>query len=149
VSFFQLFAQNEDFFEPKATILGYGELHYNQESKDNGPTAKSIDFHRFVWFLGYAWSEKWSFKSEVELEHNFVQGGQGELELEQAYINYHHADWFGFQVGVVLPSIGLINEYHEPPLFYGVERPEYNNRIIPIIPRINEVKSILHQNLFD
>ncbi len=32
---------------------------------------------------------------------------------------------------MVLPSIGLINEYHEPPLFFGVERPDYHNKIIP------------------
>jgi len=124
-------AQDFDFFESKVTFSGYGELHYNQEKFENLPIQKSYDFHRFVVFLGYAWNEKWSLKSEIELEHNFVQGGQGELELEQAYVNYHHADWFGFQAGVILPSVGLINEYHEPPLFFGVERPEYHNKIIP------------------
>jgi hypothetical protein len=126
-----LFSQDFDFFEPKATIGGYGELHYNYEKPEVGESRKLLDFHRFVVFFGYAWTEKWSFKSEVELEHNFVRNGQGELELEQAYVNYHHSDYFGFQVGVILPSAGLINEYHEPPLFFGVERPEYNNRIIP------------------
>lgn len=131
VSYSNFRAQNDEFFEQKYSLAGYGELHFNQEEKENGMISKSIDFHRFVTFFGYAWSEKWSFKSELELEHNFVQGGHGELELEQAYINYHHSEWFGFQVGVVLPSIGLINEYHEPPLFFGVERPEYNSRIIP------------------
>ncbi|NMB83270.1 MAG: hypothetical protein GYA14_15785 [Ignavibacteria bacterium] len=125
------YAQNDDYFESKFTLSGYGELHFNQEKNPKGYTSKSLDFHRFVLFIGYNWSEKWSFKSEIELEHNFVQNGQGELELEQAYVNYHHADWFGFQVGVVLPSIGLINEYHEPPFFFGVERPDYHNKIIP------------------
>jgi hypothetical protein len=124
-------AQNEDFYESKVTLSGYGELHFNQETNSKGFVSKSLDFHRFVLFLGYNWTEKWSFKSEVELEHNFVQNGQGELELEQAYVNYHHADWFGFQAGVILPSIGLLNEYHEPPLFFGVERPDYHNKIIP------------------
>ncbi len=126
-----LFAQNDEFFEKKSSISGYGELHYNHEENPAGNIKQTLDFHRFVLFFGYAWSEKWSLKSEVELEHNFVQGGQGELELEQAYVNYHHADWFGFQVGVILPSVGLINEAHEPPLFFGVERPEYHNKIIP------------------
>ncbi|MEW6195519.1 MAG: hypothetical protein AB1521_10220 [Bacteroidota bacterium] len=126
-----LSAQNDEFFEPKVTISAYGELHYNSEKTDNRPVSQMLDFHRFVTFLGYSWSEKWSFKSELELEHNFVEGGDGELELEQAYVNYHYADWFGFQAGVVLPSIGLINEYHEPPTFLGVERPEYNSKIIP------------------
>lgn len=124
-------AQDFDFFTQKSTIGGYGELHYNVETPEGGNTSKKLDFHRFVLFYSHSWSEKWSFKAEVELEHNFVQAGQGELELEQAYVNYHHADWFGFQAGVILPSVGLINEFHEPPLFFGVERPEYHSRIIP------------------
>ena len=126
-----IFSQDYNFFEPKATIGGYGELHYNNEKIGNNPSRAIWDFHRFVLFFGYSWSEKWSFKSEVELEHNFVKNGQGELELEQAYVNYHHSDLFGFNAGIILPSIGLINEYHEPPLFFGTERPVYHNLIIP------------------
>lgn len=124
-------AQILDDFDTKTTIGGYGELHYNNEKISNQPSNTMLDFHRFVLFFSHNWNEKWSFKSEVELEHNFVQSGQGELELEQAYVNYHHDDYLGFQIGVVLPSIGFINEMHEPPLFFGVERPEYHNRIIP------------------
>lgn len=126
-----VFAQDFDFFTPKTTIGGYGELHYNVSTPEGGQSQKTLDFHRFVLFYSHAWTEKWSLKAEVELEHNFVQDGHGELELEQAYVNYHHADWLGFQAGVILPSVGIINEYHEPPLFFGVERPEYHNRIIP------------------
>jgi hypothetical protein len=125
------YSQEFDFFEPKTTVSGYGELHYNNEKVEGKKRTQVLDFHRFVLFFGHAWSEKWSLKSEVELEHNFVKNGQGEIELEQAYVNYHHADWLGFQAGVILPSAGLINEYHEPPLFFGVERPDYHNKIIP------------------
>lgn len=128
-----LSAQDE-FFEPKSTVGGYGELHYNwSKDTDTDQVNKTLDFHRFVLFFGYAWTEEWSFKSELELEHNLVEGGseKGELELEQAYINYHHSDAFGFQVGVILPSIGLLNENHEPPMFLSVERPDYAKLIIP------------------
>lgn len=120
----------DDFFEPRTTIGGYGELHYNKSITGDEDPAKKLDFHRFIIFYSHAWTEEWSFKSEVELEHNFVQGGQGELELEQAYVNYH-TDLFGFQAGVILPSVGFINEYHEPPFFLSVERPEYAKFIIP------------------
>ncbi len=122
---------NEDFFEPKTTLGGYGELHYNHIDKGENSVSKTLDFHRFVLFLSHSWTEQWSFKAELELEHNFVQSGQGELELEQAYINYHLSSRFGVQVGVVLPSIGLLNEHHEPPLFFSVERPDYAKVIIP------------------
>jgi len=126
-----ILSQDYNFFEPKLTIGGYGELHYNNEKIGDAPSKSLWDFHRFVLFFGYSWTEKWSFKSEVELEHNFVKNGQGELELEQAYVNYHHNDNFGFNIGIILPSIGLLNEFHEPPLFFGTERPVYQNLIIP------------------
>ncbi len=142
-----LCAAADEFFEPKSTLGGYGELHYNYVKKEGASEGKkTLDFHRFVLFYSHAWTENWSFKSEVELEHNFVESGsavkdaagnvtdiagKGELELEQAYINYHHLPYFGVKVGVILPSVGLINEYHEPPLFLSVERPDYAKAIIP------------------
>ncbi len=119
-----------DFFESKATIGGYGELHYNYKNHNDDIT-KTLDFHRFVLFFGYSFSEKWTFISEVEIEHNYVTDGQGELSLEQAYLDYHLQDYLGFRGGVLLASVGLINENHEPVLFFGVERPSYNKYIIP------------------
>ena len=120
----------DDFFQPGYTIGGYGELHYNRAQNGDDNATIKLDFHRFIIYYGYNWTEEWSFKSEVELEHNFVSGGNGELELEQAFVNYH-SNLFGFQAGVILPSVGLINEYHEPPLFVSVERPEYSKYVIP------------------
>lgn len=125
-----LFAQF-DFFSPTTKLGGYGELHYNSIKPENGKSSATLDFHRFVLFYSHSWTEKWSLKAEVELEHNFVKNGQGELELEQAYVNYHHSEAFGFQAGVILSSVGLINETHEPPTFLGTERPDYHKLIIP------------------
>ena len=111
-----------------SVIGGYGELHYNHDLTSK---LKMLDFHRFVLFFYHTFNRHWSFVSEVELEHNFVKDGHGELELEQAYIDYHPASWLGFRVGVILPSVGFINEMHEPPTFLSVERPEYAKLIIP------------------
>lgn len=124
------FAQEDEFFVPTSSIGGYGELHYNMNKTGDDDYSKTLDFHRFVLFFSNAWTEKWSFKAELELEHNYVKNGQGELELEQAYVNYHSNN-FGFQAGVLLPSVGIINEHHEPPLFFGVERPDYSKYIVP------------------
>lgn len=140
---------NDDFFEPKTTIGGYGELHYNMVTQGDNLPSRTLDFHRFVMFYSHSWTEQWSFKAELELEHNFVQDGQGELELEQAYINYHHSAPFGFQVGVVLPSVGLLNEYHEPPLFLSVERPDYAKVIVPTTWFGNGVAIYGRLNSFD
>ena len=126
---FSIYAQDE-FFQKKKSIGGYGELHYNSSAQGDVDATKKLDFHRFIIYYAASFTESWSFFSEVELEHNFVQDGDGELELEQAYVNYHTDKW-GFQGGVILPTVGLLNEYHEPPLFFSVERPDYNKYIIP------------------
>jgi hypothetical protein len=127
----QLFAQDLDFFEPKTTIGGYGELHFNNSKNQVKEWRSQLDFHRFVLYVGHAWSEQWSLNAELELEHNIVGDNKGDLQLEQAFINYNHSQYFAVQAGVILVSSGLINEYHEPNRFFGVERPEYQKVIIP------------------
>lgn len=118
----------DDFFQSEAGIGGYGELHYNADLTND---TKILDFHRFVMFYGYDWTPLWSFTAELELEHNFVKNGQGELELEQAYVDFHPLPYFGFRAGVVLAPVGITNLTHEPPTFFSVERPDYANIIIP------------------
>ena len=131
ISIFTSISFADEFVEATTTIGGYGELHWNRELDKNGATTKNLmDFHRFIMYYGYNWTEKWSFKSEVELEHNFVQDGEGELELEQAYVNYHTDKW-GFQGGVILPTVGLLNEYHEYIIFSFMRSCSYNKYIIP------------------
>ncbi len=131
------FSQDE-FFEPGHTIGGYGELHWNQNwdadgNKKAGNSGNQLDFHRFIIFYGYNYTEKWSLKSELEIEHNMIDGSgdyDGEVELEQAYVNYHAGNW-GFRAGILLASAGYINETHEPPTFLSVERPDYAKYVIP------------------
>lgn len=125
-------AAQDDFNIKSTTIGGYGELHYNYSKTGNATSKAELDFHRFVLFFGHQWNDKWSLKAEVELEHNYVQGEKfGELELEQAVVEYNYKDYLGFRGGVMLASAGLINETHEPPTFLTVERPDYHNKIIP------------------
>ena len=69
-------AQDEFDFVRKSTLSGYGELHYNVVEPQNGQTTKKFDFHRFVIFYGFQWNDKWSFKSEFEVEHNVVEGNK-------------------------------------------------------------------------
>jgi len=126
---FSVNAQDE-FFQPTKSIGGYGELHYNSSKQGDVDGTKTLDFHRFIIYYSASFTEAWSFFSEVELEHNFVNDGEGELELEQAFVEYR-SDKGGFKAGVILPTVGLLNEYHEPPLFLSVERPEYSKYVIP------------------
>jgi phosphate-selective porin len=118
------------------TLGGYGELHYNNFSGDVplGKTRKKdeIDFHRFVLFFGHKFNDWISFKSELELEHALAgEGKTGEIELEQAYLDFNFNSHFNAKAGVFLLPMGILNETHEPTTFYGVERNEIESRIIP------------------
>jgi hypothetical protein len=120
----------------KTTIGGYGELHYNNLSaNDPSRDLEEIDFHRFVLFFGHEFNDKTRFYSEVELEHAYVadSGGDtpGEVELEQAFVEFDLQRNMHARAGILLLPVGLINETHEPPTFYGVERNDVENIIIP------------------
>ena len=120
----------------KTTIGGYGELHYNNLSaNDPSRDLERIDFHRFVLFFGHEFNDKTRFYSEVEIEHAFVadSGGDtpGEVEVEQAFIEFDLARNLHAKAGLFLVPVGILNETHEPPTFYGVERNDVENIIVP------------------
>ncbi|MFT7006725.1 MAG: hypothetical protein ACJAXJ_001233 [Colwellia sp.] len=110
------------------SIGGYGELHYNNyEDKD-----AKVDFHRFVLFFGHEFSDSIRFFSEFELEHSLAGDDKpGEVELEQAYVEVDINEGLSSKVGLFLIPVGIINETHEPPTFYGVERNGVEKNIIP------------------
>lgn len=112
---------------------GYGELHYNNLSGNGGASdVESIDFHRFVIFVGYDFSDRMRFNSELELEHSLSGDGKpGEVELEQAYVDFDLNDAHTIRGGLFLLPIGILNETHEPTTFYGVERNAVEKNIIP------------------
>jgi len=112
----------------KTHIGGYGELHYNNIE---GKTPE-VDFHRFVLFFGHDFNEKIRFFSEFELEHSIAGDGQnGEVELEQAYIEMDLTKQLKTRVGMTLVPVGILNETHEPNTFYGTERNPVEKEIIP------------------
>lgn len=120
-------------FAEKTTIGGYGELHYNNLSGKGGASDKDeIDFHRFVLFFGHEFNDDIRFFSELELEHSIAGDDKnGEVELEQAYIDFDLNDEHTARAGLFLLPVGIINETHEPPTFYGTERNPIEKNIIP------------------
>lgn len=120
-------------FADKTTLGGYGELHYNNLSGKGGASDKDeIDFHRFVLFFGHEFNDDIRFFSELELEHSIAGGGKnGEIELEQAYLDFDLNDQHTARAGLFLLPVGIINETHEPPTFYGTERNPVEKNIIP------------------
>ena len=117
----------------KTNIGGYGELHYNNLEKDDGSGDKdAMDFHRFVLFTSHQFSDSIRFFSELEVEHSISgEGKVGEVELEQAFIEWDISANQTAKAGLFLLPIGIINETHEPNTFYGTERNNVEKNIIP------------------
>lgn len=111
--------------DSKLMIGGYGEVHYNQpldsETKNNG----ALDVHRMVMLFGYNFNSKTQFITELEFEH------VKEVYVEQAFLQYKLNSSINFRGGLLLVPMGIINEYHEPTTFHGVERPTIDKYISP------------------
>jgi DtxR family Mn-dependent transcriptional regulator len=113
----------------RTNLSGYMDFHFNKEEF----TDARLDFHRFVLLVTHTFSPRIRFVGELELEHAFVAGLEeaGELELEQAYVDFLLDRSFNVRAGMMLMPVGIINERHEPPVYYGVERPFIDTVIIP------------------
>ena len=107
--------------DTKLTIGGYGEITYNQPESLNG----ELDVQRLVMMFGYKFNDKVQFLTEIEYEH------VKEVFVEQAFINYSIGDNISLRGGLMLVPMGIVNEYHEPTTFNGVERPSVDNKIVP------------------
>ena len=115
----------------RTQLGGYGELHYENLDTDDG-RKKEIDFARFVLFFGHQFTDRLRFWSELELEHAISGDGEdGEIELEQAYVEYDLTPSQHIKGGMFLIPVGILNETHEPPTFYGVKRNPVERNIIP------------------
>jgi hypothetical protein len=111
-----------------SAIGGYGELTLNAPT--NAPGV--IDMRRFVLFFGHDFSDRIRFYSEVEVEHAISSASdKGEVEIEQAYLDGLLSRRINLRGGLILMPVGIINVYHEPPSFNGVDRPDVDTFVIP------------------
>ena len=107
---------------------GYGELTLNAPS--NAPAV--IDLRRFVLFFGHDFTDRIRFYSEVEVEHAVSSADdRGEVEIEQAFLDGLLEKRLNLRGGLVIMPVGIVNVYHEPPSFNGVDRPDVDTFVIP------------------
>ena len=109
----------------KLTIGTYAQIDYNQQVGDTVRHNGKMDVHRLVLLLAYKFSDRTSFVTEIEFEH------VKEVFIEQAFLNVQVNDWLNLKGGLMLVPMGIINEYHEPTTFLGVERPNLDKYIVP------------------
>jgi hypothetical protein len=105
------------------SIGGYAEITYN--NLEGSDTPAELDVQRLVMLFAYKFDERTQFVTEIEYEH--VE----EVFVEQAFLNYNLSDGLNVLGGLMLVPMGIINEYHEPTTFNGVERPSLDNKLVP------------------
>ena len=111
--------------DSKLTIGGYGEVHFNQPINSKIKQNGTLDVHRFVLLFGYRFNNRAQFVTEIEFEH------VKEVFIEQFFLQYKISSFMNFRGGLLLIPMGIINEFHEPPTFNGVERPLTDKYIAP------------------
>jgi hypothetical protein len=126
---------------PGLKIGMYGEIKFGSQQNPapgaNGQWQNGFDMGRLVLLPTYQVTDNIIFNAEIEFEHagsGFDNDDKlhGTAEIEQAFFDLRVNDYFTFRSpGVDLVPISFNNLYHEPTLFYSVQRPELANGLIP------------------
>ncbi|MEQ1560450.1 MAG: hypothetical protein ABL933_16130 [Methyloglobulus sp.] len=116
------------------SIGGYGEASYQANVGDKADNVDNADLERIVLYAGYKFTDNILFNSEIEFEH--ATTGEGEEEKGEVSVEFAALDFFidpmaNIRAGLVLMPMGFINQIHEPPFYFGNNRPEVERRIIP------------------
>jgi hypothetical protein len=127
------------------SIGGYGEANYinfiGDEEEDDLDRADAL---RTVLYVGYKFTDRILFNSEIEFEHATTENPNngeegGSVSVEFASLDFLWKPEMNFRAGLLLVPMGFLNEIHEPPFFYGVQRPEVEHDILPATWRENGV----------
>jgi hypothetical protein len=116
------------------SIGGYGEIHVKgTKSGREGKREWQADVARLVLFVAHQFTDNIRIYTELEVEHAIsCKTCVGAIELEQAYADWKVlGDKLGLRAGLVLVPMGVINQWHEPPIFHGVVRPRVETVVIP------------------
>jgi hypothetical protein len=125
------------------SLASYGEVAYQdfaQETDQNTPAGRTdeIDFLRLIIYTGFRFNERLLFNAEIEFEHGSTGSGRpGEVSVEFGYVEAMLTPALNARAGMLLTPVGIINEFHEPPTYLGVLRPETESQIIPTTWRGN------------
>lgn len=139
--------------ERHVSIGGYGEFLYEnfEKKRDDGAAAGTsavdrFDLVRAILFVGYRFSDRFVFNSEIEYEHGSTNlttraggTGSGEVSVEFAYLDWMVRPEINFRAGLLLMPVGFLSELHEPTTWLGTRRPETETLLIPSTWRQNGI----------
>lgn len=112
------------------SLGGYGEANYQSIVSDKTTQNDNADFERLVIYAGYKFTDNILFNSEIEFEHGSTDKG-GSVSVEFAALDFFIDPIANIRAGMVLMPMGFVNTIHEPPFYFGNNRPEVERQILP------------------
>src|SRR5262245_22864853 len=115
----------------RITIGGYGDFQFRQASlneRADGGGTPTFQFTRLVLGIAAVLAEKQNIIFNSELEYEF---GSKEIDVEQAFVEWKLRPEIALRGGIIVPSIGRFNVYHDSNLNLTTIRPLINQFIVP------------------
>jgi hypothetical protein len=119
----------------RTLVGGYGQINGSASSVGPGPNGEMLNtpvytanVRRLVLFVSHSFAEDLHVYTELEWENAVAcRTCVGAVEIEQAFVEWslvknRSRDLLALRGGLVLIPIGILNQWHEPPVFHGVER---------------------------
>lgn len=116
------------------TIGGYAQFNLTSVRRGfDGKFDTNATLRRLVLLFSHHITDTIAAYTELEWENAIACATcSGSVEIEQAYVDWQLAgDALTLRSGLVLIPMGLINLWHEPPIFHGVDRPQFDQVLIP------------------
>jgi hypothetical protein len=129
-------------------IGGYGQLQLNLVS--TGPGLQGEPFaapqaiatvRRMVLFLAHTFTPTVRLYAEFEWENAVAsRTAPGSAEIEQVFVEWDlitgtkkgdQSSWLSLRAGLLLVPIGILNQWHEPPVFHGTDRARLEEALLP------------------
>jgi hypothetical protein len=119
--------------QPSTVVGGYGQFSLNALKPGNEEWNTRASVRRLVLFVAHPITDDIRVYTELEWENSVACSScAGSAEVEQAFVQAPLlGDALSLRAGLMLVPMGIINQWHEPPVFHGVERPNVDNVIIP------------------
>ncbi|OGX26283.1 MAG: hypothetical protein A2787_10035 [Omnitrophica WOR_2 bacterium RIFCSPHIGHO2_01_FULL_48_9] len=111
------------------SVGGYADVEYGDFEKTNS----TFNQHRWIINIGAFPHERLRFTSELEIEYGGpnVPNADGEIKVEQAYMDFLINDAVNVRAGALLVPFGRYNLYHDSDLQNLTERPIVARDVIP------------------
>ncbi len=114
----------------RVSVGGYMDMEF--EWNEGGKS--TFDQHRFIPFITGHVSDRVTVSAEIEFEHGgnlSKNGGDGEIKLEYAVMDFEMTSALTFRGGVILSPLGSFNLLHDSPLNDLTARPVVDRQLIP------------------